>query len=45
MTLPLETVIVIDQEKHTQLLGYSIIPDKSEDSFSTFIDDYISLGG
>ena len=43
--LPLEAVIVIDQEKHTQLLGYSIMQDKSEDSFSTFIDDYISLGG
>lgn len=43
--LPLETIVVVDQENHTQLLGYSILTDKSEQSFSNFIKDYVSLGG
>ena len=43
--LPLEAIVVVDQEKHTQLLGYSIIKNKSSESFSTFFSDYIELGG
>lgn len=39
--LPLEAIVVVDQEKHTQLLGYSIIKNKSSESFSTFFSDYI----
>lgn len=43
--LPLEAMIVIDQEAHTQLLAYSIIPNKSSESFKYFFKDYIELGG
>lgn len=43
--LPLETVIVIDSENHTQLLGYSIIPNRSTAAFELFCKDYIQLGG
>lgn len=43
--LPLETMVVIDQEDHTQLLGYSILPNKSTTSFLNFFNDYIELGG
>ena len=43
--LPLETVIVIDSENHTQLLGYSFIPNRSTAAFELFCKDYIQLGG
>lgn len=43
--LPLETMVVIDQEDHTQLLAYSIIPNKSKISFINFLNDFIELGG
>lgn len=43
--LPVEGVIVVDQESHTQLLGYSVIPNKSTESFINFFNDYIDLGG
>ena len=42
--LPLEAMIVIDQEAHTQLLAYSIIPNKSTDSFINFFKDFMELG-
>lgn len=38
-------MVVIDQEDHTQLLGYSIIPNKSTNSFINFFNDFIELGG
>lgn len=43
--LPLETMVVIDQENHTQLLAYSIIPNKSTISFINFFKDFLELGG
>ena len=43
--LPLETVVVIDSEKHTQLLGYSIIPNRSTAAFELFCKDYKQFGG
>ena len=43
--LPFETMVVIDQEDHTQLLSYSILPNKSSTSFLNFFNDYIELGG
>ena len=43
--LPLETMVVIDSEDHTQLLAYSILPNKSTNSFISFFNDYIELGG
>ena len=43
--LPLEAVVVVDQENHTQLLGYSIIPNKSKESFELFCQDFLQLGG
>lgn len=41
--LPLEAILVIDQEGHSQLLGYSILPNKAKESFETFFRDYISF--
>ena len=38
--LPVEAIIAIDQEGHTQLLGYSIIP-KGENSFANCFKDYL----
>ena len=43
--MPMETMIAIDQENHTQLLAYSIIPNKTTTAFENFFDDYLSLGG
>lgn len=43
--LPVEAIIVNDQEDHSQLLGYSNIPNKSENSFTNCFKDYLSLGG
>ena len=41
--LPIEAIIVVDQEDHSQLLGYSVFANKSEDSFSSFFKDYSAL--
>lgn len=43
--LPLEAVVVVDSENHSQLLGYSIIPNRSTLSFELFCRDYLQLGG
>lgn len=43
--LPLEAMIVIDQEAHTKLLACSVIPNKTSNSFKNFFKDYIELGG
>ena len=41
--LAIEEVIVVDQEDHSQLLGYSVLSNKSEDGFSSFFKDYSTL--
>ena len=43
--LPVEAIVVIDAEGHSQLLAYSLLPNKTEDSFSAFFGDYLELGG
>ena len=43
--LPFETILVIDQENHSQMLGYSILPNKSKDSFEKFFNDFVEFGG
>ena len=43
--LPIEAMLVVDQEDHSQLLGYSVLPNKSKESFENFFNDYIKLGG
>ena len=43
--LPIEAIAVIDQEGHTQLLSYSILPNKTENSFSTCFQDFLGFGG
>lgn len=41
--MPVE-VIAIDTENHTQLLGNSIIANKTSDSFATVLEDFLNLG-
>ena len=43
--MPLESMVVVDQDYHTQLLAYSILPNKSSDSFIYFFKDFLELGG
>ena len=43
--MPLKSMIAVDQDYHTQLLAYSILPNKSSDSFIYFFKDFLELGG
>lgn len=43
--MPLETILVVDQDYHSQLLAFSLITNKSSQSFEVCFKDYMELGG
>lgn len=42
---PLEVIICVDQESHTQIISYGFLENKTTQSFIDFFQDFLILGG